>query len=57
MLVSCSHEETQVAELERWNPLRPIRELQETHVATREESGALGFPSYKFSKDLPVMYH
>ena len=26
-------------------PLRPLRELQETRVATREESGVLGFPS------------
>ena len=28
-----------------WTPLRPLRGLQETRVATREESGALGFPS------------
>ena len=26
-------------------PLRPLRGLQETRVATREESGVLGFPS------------
>ena len=28
-----------------WNPLRPLKGLQETRVATREESGVLGFPS------------
>ena len=28
-----------------WTPLRPLRGLQETRVATREESGVLGFPS------------
>ena len=28
-----------------WTPLRPLRGLQEPHVATREESGVLGFPS------------
>ena len=27
------------------SPLRPLRGLQETRVATREESGVLGFPS------------
>ena len=34
-------------------PLRPLRGLQETRVATREESGVLGFPSRFFclSKD------
>ena len=26
-------------------PLRPLRGLDETRVATREESGVLGFPS------------
>ena len=28
-----------------WTPLRPLRGLQEPRVATREESGVLGFPS------------
>ena len=28
-----------------WTPLRPLRGFQETRVATREESGVLGFPS------------
>ena len=28
-----------------WTPLRPLGGLQETRVATREESGVLGFPS------------
>ena len=28
-----------------WTPLRPLRGLQETRVATREESGVLRFPS------------
>ena len=28
-----------------WTPLRPLRGLQETRVATLEESGVLGFPS------------
>ena len=28
-----------------WTPLRPLRGLQETRVATREESGVLGFSS------------
>ena len=28
-----------------WTPLRPLRGLQETRVAPRDESGVLGFPS------------
>ena len=32
------------AQTKRW-PLRPLRGLQETRVATREESGVLGFPT------------
>ena len=28
-----------------WTPLRPLRGFQETRVASREESGVLGFPS------------
>ena len=28
-----------------WTPLRPLRGLQENRVATREDSGVLGFPS------------
>ena len=30
---------------EGWTLLRPLRGLQETRIATREESGVLGLPS------------
>ena len=36
----------QLGKLPEWVlPLRPLRGLQEPRVATREESGVLGFPS------------
>ena len=46
-----------------WTPLKPLRGLQEIRVATREESGVLGFPlrqgltprgSLEWNPDIPA---
>ena len=39
-----------------WTPLRPLRGLQETRVATREESGVLGFPSRRGLTRQPLIF-